>query len=182
MTVMIVGVSGKAGSGKDSFSDTLVNEYGFVRVAFADPIKQHCKEVHSWNGMKDDYGRALLQQEGDHHRQFDSDVWLNIAKQRIKLLIEDENERIVITDMRCKRELDFIKHIKNEKWLNSYDVVGKTVRVEGREGNLSSETKNHSTETELDGAKFDKLVVNDSDLESLYEKCYEFYNSIIGVN
>lgn len=36
----IVGVSGQAGSGKDTVANYLCEEYGFVKVALADPIKR----------------------------------------------------------------------------------------------------------------------------------------------
>lgn len=37
---MIIGLSGKAGAGKDSVADYLVNYYDFAKVSFADPIKR----------------------------------------------------------------------------------------------------------------------------------------------
>lgn len=40
----ILGVSGKAGAGKDTFADALV-EQGFVKVSQADPMKRFCFEV-----------------------------------------------------------------------------------------------------------------------------------------
>lgn len=36
----LIGVSGQAGSGKDTISNYLCDEYGFVKVALADPIKR----------------------------------------------------------------------------------------------------------------------------------------------
>lgn len=42
---MIIGISGKAGSGKDTLADTLVDDHGFVKVALADPMKRFCMEV-----------------------------------------------------------------------------------------------------------------------------------------
>jgi len=36
----IIGVSGRAGSGKDTVAEHLIAEYGFVRIALADPIKR----------------------------------------------------------------------------------------------------------------------------------------------
>ncbi len=39
---MIIGISGKAGSGKDAAADVLVRELGFVKVALADPMKRFC--------------------------------------------------------------------------------------------------------------------------------------------
>jgi hypothetical protein len=37
---IIVGLSGLAGAGKDTVADLLVNDFRFVKVAFADPIKR----------------------------------------------------------------------------------------------------------------------------------------------
>lgn len=42
---MIVGISGHAGAGKDTIADRLVEQHGFVRVGFADPMKRFCQEV-----------------------------------------------------------------------------------------------------------------------------------------
>ncbi len=42
---MIIGITGKAGAGKDTVADLLVREHGFVKVALADPMKRFCKEV-----------------------------------------------------------------------------------------------------------------------------------------
>lgn len=45
MTKVIVGVSGFAGSGKDTFADRLVERHGFLKISLADPIKEVCKRV-----------------------------------------------------------------------------------------------------------------------------------------
>ena len=48
---MIIGITGQppAGSGKDTVADFLVKEYGFVSVAFADPMKRICADVFGWD-------------------------------------------------------------------------------------------------------------------------------------
>lgn len=46
---MIVGVCGKAGSGKDTIADILVKDHGFVKVAFSDPLKRICRDVFDWS-------------------------------------------------------------------------------------------------------------------------------------
>lgn len=43
----ILGISGLAGAGKDTVADLLVNEFSFVKVAFADPIKRAAMDW--WN-------------------------------------------------------------------------------------------------------------------------------------
>ena len=45
---MIIAISGQAGSGKDTAADFLVKHRGFVKVAFADPMKRICKEVYDF--------------------------------------------------------------------------------------------------------------------------------------
>ena len=38
--MVLLGIMGKKGSGKDTVSDYLVSHYGYKKMAFADPIKQ----------------------------------------------------------------------------------------------------------------------------------------------
>ena len=42
---MIIGISGVARSGKDSVANILVKNYGFKKMAFADPLKRICSKV-----------------------------------------------------------------------------------------------------------------------------------------
>ena len=42
---MIIGICGRAGAGKDTLADLLVQHYKFVKVSFADPLKRICAEV-----------------------------------------------------------------------------------------------------------------------------------------
>ena len=46
---MIIGLCGLAGSGKDTAADSLVLGHGFVKVAFADPLKRISKEVYDFS-------------------------------------------------------------------------------------------------------------------------------------
>jgi hypothetical protein len=40
----IIGIVGKAGSGKDTVADILVRDHGFCKIALADPMKRACRE------------------------------------------------------------------------------------------------------------------------------------------
>jgi hypothetical protein len=42
---MILGITGKAGSGKDTVADILVRDHHFTKVSFADPMKRICRDV-----------------------------------------------------------------------------------------------------------------------------------------
>jgi hypothetical protein len=46
---MIIGISGLAGSGKDTCADFLVGRYGFVKRSFADPVKKIAREVFAFS-------------------------------------------------------------------------------------------------------------------------------------
>lgn len=46
---MIISFSGRKGSGKTSASELLVNTYGFIKVSFADPLKQILSELYNIN-------------------------------------------------------------------------------------------------------------------------------------
>ena len=46
---MIIGISGKKRSGKDTVADFLIQEYGFIKYGFADPIKQIAKIIFGFN-------------------------------------------------------------------------------------------------------------------------------------
>lgn len=49
---MIVGITGHSGAGKDTVADYLVEKYGFVKVALADPLKRICKEVYDFSDLQ----------------------------------------------------------------------------------------------------------------------------------
>jgi hypothetical protein len=42
---MIIGVCGPASSGKDTGAERFIKEHGFVRVAFADPLKRYARDM-----------------------------------------------------------------------------------------------------------------------------------------
>ena len=46
---MIIGISGKAGSGKDTVADFLVRDYSYVKVALADEMKRICMRVFDFS-------------------------------------------------------------------------------------------------------------------------------------
>lgn len=46
---MIIGISGLAGSGKDTAADFLVKDHNFVRLALADKLKRICKDVFDFS-------------------------------------------------------------------------------------------------------------------------------------
>jgi len=171
--MIVFGLSGKAGSGKDTMAKYLCNMYGFYRVAFGDGLKDHCVSVHGWDGKKDDAGRNLLQVEGtDKHREAYPDVWVDIARVKIKMLEADGYDKIVITDMRFPNEFDFV---------NSFND-GYCIRIEGRKYNMGEEAENHRSETALDNHKFEFKIDSSGDIGEFHKEIWDFMvgNDFIG--
>lgn len=48
MPGLILGVTGRAHSGKDTIADILVHDHGFCKIAFADAMKRACAEWFNW--------------------------------------------------------------------------------------------------------------------------------------
>lgn len=46
---MILGISGRSGSGKSTMADYLVKNKGFVSISLSDPLKRFCQEVYGFS-------------------------------------------------------------------------------------------------------------------------------------
>ena len=59
-------ISGKAESGKDSFADAFIKEaqgvYGYrcLRIKYGDFVKMVATTYYNWNGEKDEIGRRFI--------------------------------------------------------------------------------------------------------------------------
>jgi len=121
---MVIGVSGVARSGKDTFFKLLkselkdINGLRIERLAFADRIKKELSEILLSNFNIDIFNptesekqkiRPLLVSYGTHlARSIDEDHWIKILSPKIKSN-EFNNIISVITDVRYPNEQNFIK-------------------------------------------------------------------------
>lgn len=157
---MLIGLSGYAGSGKDTVGNILVDHFKFTRVAFADKLKVVARRLHYWNGEKDDLGRLHLQTLGQVVREeLGEFVWVNAALEQVdKWLFSSvgENEDFVVTDVRYPNEIEAIKVRGGQIWR----VV--------RNLDTSSTTYNHPSEALRDfDPMYDKYVYNLGTIDEL---------------
>jgi len=163
---MIIGLAGYARSGKDEVAKILVKNYGFRRIAFADPIREFVLRVNpilengyrigevvkqfDWEiAKKQDESRRLLQEVGLVARDmFGPNFWVDLAIKDIKF-----GENVVISDVRFKNEVAAIRQLE-----------GKIFRVM-REG--VGPVNGHISETELDDVYFNAYIPNNETLEDL---------------
>ena len=177
---MIIGLSGYAQSGKDTVARTLVKEYGFTRIAFADKIRQLLYEMNprindrqlqqwvdlqGWDATKEiSEVRMLLQNLGVGARKIMGElVWVKLAIMRL-----DSDKNYVVTDVRFTNEADWIKEVYG----------GHIWRVE-RPG--VKPVNDHVSESELNAWNFDELIYNAGSLEDLAEivrSSMEFPNGV----
>jgi dephospho-CoA kinase len=110
----IILLAGFAGSGKDTVASILVNQKGYTRFAFADPIKeemaaelnQPLELFHSVEGKKQFVlGKTLREHcisHGEFKRAQDPEYWV---KETAKRIVSSGKQNIVISDWRLLPEL-----------------------------------------------------------------------------
>ena len=157
-SVALVGLSGYGQSGKDTAA-AFMSEYGFARLAFADPLKAVAVECSTaLRALVGEYGWEYVKREHPEHRVFlqhlgvavrehvAEDAWVQACLRQVQ-----PDRRYVITDVRFPNEAEAIKALG-----------GVIVRVH-RPG--VGAVNAHHSETALDGWAFDAHVFNDGDLE-----------------
>lgn len=122
---MIIGLTGKAGSGKDTVADYLVGDYGFKKYSLALSIKRAIAAMFDVNeeflddralkesprpelcgfsyrelaiSLGSDWGRDTF------HKSFGKTLWLLLADKHI-----DFTKNIVIPDIRFQDEVDWLE-------------------------------------------------------------------------
>ena len=136
MNYPLIGLSGLKRSGKDTVASILENNYGFSRLAFADKLReallmlnpfivdtdahmysplQNLVDTWGWEGLKTTHWypeiRRLLQRGGTEmgRNTISPEVWVSPIMQQYALL-NQENVRVVISDVRFSNEAAAIKH------------------------------------------------------------------------
>lgn len=106
----LIGISGKAQSGKDTAGEFLVNKYEFKRVASADALKRIARNIFGWDAVKDEKGRKFLQDLAMAVRGYDKDYWIRVTLQEINSQrTRNKVENFVITDVRFENEAKYLK-------------------------------------------------------------------------
>lgn len=171
---MIIGLSGYAQTGKDTVAQHLVNEYGFTRIAFADPIREALLaldpmvpdypalqgirlswivEKAGWESVKQDSPevRRMLQRMGTEvaRNQWGSEFWVDLAMKKAS-----EFGNVVITDVRFPNEYNAIKYRNGHVW--------RVSKLDHKPAN------DHPSEIALDDYDFDWRIPNYGTIEDLH--------------
>lgn len=168
---MIIGVTGPAGSGKDTVGDWFVKNYGFKRYAmasalkagmaamgFPEPADRDMKE-QPIPGFDFTWREAAQKLGTEWGRSLDPNIWVKVAKAQIGNL----GDSVVITDIRFENEAAMIRR-----------MGGTLLFILGRQADLGY-SRNHESEA---GILFypgqDVAIDNRGDMQNLYEQLEEF--------
>lgn len=170
--MQVILISGKAQSGKDTFGKALQlafqNEGKRVLIIhYADFLKFFCRQYLGWNGLKDEFGRKLLQYEGtDVFRKNYPNCWVDIM---VGLLrgCQSEYDFVLIPDVRFPNEVDDLIEYNNALCKDDAEFATDiwAIRVErpNYDNGLTEEQKAHSSETALDDYPFEHYYLNMKD-------------------
>lgn len=188
---MSIGLTGKAGSGKDTVAKILEDNWYYKRFAFADALKveygrakygldERCSDevvIDFVNQIKE---RDELIEWGTNRRKEDPEYWIKRVDESIKTYFNECQERwivprgIVITDIRHQNELDYC--LQNDfiivKVQADDDV--RIERMKKRNDKFTLDFMNDPTETFVDTVEPDYVIENNGSEEELIENVRKF--------
>lgn len=110
--IKLIGLVGRAGSGKTTAAKHLVENHGFVRYAFADPLKEMLVKAgictyEELYVQKTEFSRMMLQKIGTEifRKQVHPHFWIEKMRQAIEpILLADCGDKFIIDDIRFPEE------------------------------------------------------------------------------
>src|SRR5690554_2025589 len=164
MSKLIVGVTGKARSGKDTVAMRLATHHNYHHYWFSKPMKEACAIIFGWSDdhlygelkevIDERYGvspRFALQTIGTEWGReiINQDIWLKRAQIEV-----DKNPMIVISDVRFDNEAQFI--------LDNGGIVLRVVR------DNSDSVIEHKSESGVSENLVSMTIENNGTLQQLY--------------
>ena len=170
---MLIGICGKAGSGKDTIGDHLIKNYGFKKIALADPIKRLVKDVFALDedtvydrvlrerplkNWPDWTVRKLLQFIGTElfRENIDDSIWVKSLWYKI----QGSDRNYVVTDLRFPNEIGFFEENAKDDFMSI-----KVIRdgCEGKVGLTGHASEAYDLKAEVD-------ILNNGSIKELYNK------------
>ena len=181
--MQLIGLTGRAGCGKDTVADFLCETHGFVQIALADPLRDGLKamlgltaeQLHrrdlkespvDWIGRSP---RTLLQTLGTEwgRELVAPDLWLRVAERRIEQIKAAPPilhvAGIVVSDIRYENEADWLRGLGGKVWL-----IKRNTRH-----TLNGATATHSSEQHIPTEMGEPRIYNFGTLDDLYDQVTE---------
>lgn len=155
----IIGLTGKARSGKSTVAKHLVEKYGFYRFAFIEPLKEMlikagmCTKDELYD-HKTEQSRWLMQKIGTEifREQIDKRFWIHQAEDVIMDFQNDNSSgSMVFDDIRFPNEADLI-----------HSFSGTVIKLIRKDYNDQATDNSHLSESLVDGISCDFEIVAES--------------------
>ena len=174
--IKVIGLVGRAGAGKTTVANYIVERHGFVRTAFGDPLKQMLLDAgmatreELW-GEKTPQSRWLLQKVGTEifRNQVDPKFWVRRTAENV-IRILGEGHRVVIDDIRFPEEAALVR---------AYLSDGLLIKLDRPDYVNATAGTTHASESMVDTIQaYHEISAESGDLKKLYQ----FVDEIIGVS
>lgn len=195
----IIGVSGAKRSGKDTLGQVLIDEFGFARVSFAQPLKEMLATLYQYVGYSDEEineringdlkespdknlfdksGRFLMVTLGTEWARdsVHKDFWVGIARARIQSLKRAGVKGVVFTDVRFPNELDMIRALGGTTLVVRRKEVEPSMRWYARLWRWIKGHPLHPSETLWHTGKFDAQIDNNGTKEAFEAYAWAWAN------
>ena len=199
--MIVFGITGKKGSGKDTAAWWLINECGFVRIAFADPVKRvakqlfpHLTDEQCWGSIESKETidpitgvtpRWIFQKVGTEigrEGQLDYFDGLGVRGYTVAAALNQFQVRPGLTAWIDAAftglDPDGRYVLSDVRFPNEAEAVrthGGTVWRIHRPGASTGKEENHASETEIDNIYADHDIYNDGTITDLYLSLIHLY-------
>lgn len=161
---MIIGITGVAGSGKDTAADYLVSKYGFTKVSFAailknmlsvaglpEPSNRNDKEknVEGFNFTWREAAQTLGTEWG---RSLDENIWVKLTMASL-----EDGKNYVFSDVRFDNEAEAI-----------YEAGGSNILLLGRSVDLGNNSI-HASEQGVSNELIQYYIMNTLGIEGFHK-------------
>lgn len=174
MMTMLIGLTGKAGCGKDTIASMLHMQHGFSKVSYAAPLKIAISSMLgvSLADLEDRYFKeATIPSIGKSPRQMmqtlgtewgrnlvNKDLWLILANESIRRHRKEEKS-VVVTDVRFENEAQDIRR--------QGGIILHIYR------NNTPAVNEHISEASVKKAPFDFYIYNNDTIEDLRNNVFQ---------
>jgi hypothetical protein len=181
--MVLIGITGNKGVGKDTVADYLVENYDFQKFSFADPIKEVCRELFGFN-EEQLYGNDKEEKDeewGIKPREAFQFIGTDLFRKQMKNLIPgiEENfwikvlekkiekceKSVVIADVRFENEAEMIRN-----------QGGYIIKIKNHKQKKIDE---HESEKNIDMINSDFECSNHSIKENLFKRITGLVNRFI---
>lgn len=173
---MLIGITGKAGAGKDTAAAALIKNLGYQNLPFAAPLKDSCifkfglshDDVYTQEGkvrFVPEWGMTvgkILQLEGTEATKnfWGEDFWVKRWRMDYTAFQELSMHNIVVTDCRFEAEAEALT-----------EMGGRIIRIVRPDAKpLEGRDPNHASERGIDDKFVTLTIVNDGTMRSLRTK------------